>query len=237
MKKYEKIFRDLEKKISKEDYKTGDFLPTEMELCKEYQVSRDTIRKALDLLTKAGLIKKKQGLGSQVIKHQQILFPVSELTSYQELVTYFNMDSKTNVIAIDKLLVDETIAQLTSFPLNTIVWRITRQRLVDRIASVLDIDYLSKKIVPNMSREIAEKSLYAYLEQDLKLEIDYALKEITIDQITDKDKILLDLGSDQHVVSVKSKVYLSNKQQFQFTESRHKLEKFKFVDFARRQTK
>ncbi|MDV6872692.1 trehalose operon repressor, partial [Pseudomonas aeruginosa] len=45
------------------------------------------------------------------------------------------------------------------------------------------------------------------------------------------------LGSDQHVVSVKSKVYLSNNNQFQFTESRHKLEKFKFLDFSRRRPK
>lgn len=88
-----------------------------------------------------------------------------------------------------------------------------------------------------MTREIAQISLYAFLENDLKLSIDFALKEVTIDQVNDRDKILLDLGSDKHVVSVKSKVYLSNNKQFQFTESRHKLEKFKFVDFARRNPK
>ena len=50
----------------------------------------------------------------------------------------------------------------------------------------------------------------------------------------DQDKILIDLGKDQHVVCVRSKVYLNNGKQFQFTESRHKLEKFKFVDYAKR---
>ena len=85
-----------------------------------------------------------------------------------------------------------------------------------------------------MTREIAEHSIYDYLENQLKLDIAYAQKIITIDQVSQKDKILLDLDSENHVVSVKSKVYLSNQQQFQFTESRHKLEKFRFVDFARR---
>ncbi|MGT2958309.1 trehalose operon repressor [Streptococcus bovimastitidis] len=237
MKKYERIFKDLEEKISKEIYAIDDFLPTEIELSQEYQASRDTIRKALTLLAKAGLVQKQQGRGTQVIKHHQILFPISELTSYQELVSYFNMNSKTNVIAIDKLIIDEKMAKLTGFPVNSLVWRITRQRVVDGVASVLDIDYLSKTIVPKISREIAEKSLYEYLEKELKLAIDFALKEVTIDQVNDKDKILLDLGSDRHVVSVKSKVYLSSNEQFQFTESRHKLEKFKFVDFARRKPK
>lgn len=237
MKKYEQIYKDLESKIAKEIYKIDDFLPTEMALSEEYQASRDTIRKALTLLTKAGLVKKRQGRGTQVIKHHQILFPISELTSYQELVTFFNMDSKTNVIAIDKLIVDNDTSKLTGFQVNDIIWRVTRQRVVDGVASVLDIDYLSKKLIPTITREIAEHSLYHYLEKDLHLDIGFALKEVTIDQVNEKDKILLDLGSDKHVVSVKSKVYLSTNEQFQFTESRHKLEKFKFVDFARRKPK
>ncbi|WP_159546000.1 trehalose operon repressor [Streptococcus halichoeri] len=234
MKKYEMIFKDLEQKISQNDYAPDDYLPTEMSLAKTYQASRDTIRKALGLLAKAGLIKKSQGRGSQVLKPQQILFPISELTSYQELANAFKMASKTNVISIDKLIVDEVLAQLTGFPIKTLLWRIVRQRVVDGMASVLDIDYLHKGLIPTMTRTIASQSLYDYIENQLGLVIDFALKEITIDQITERDKILLDLGPEHHVVSVKSKVYLANHQQFQFTESRHKLEKFKFVDFARR---
>ena len=127
-------------------------------------MSRDTIRKALSLLAEAGLIQKIHGSGSQVIKHEQIDFPVSQLTSYKELVDAHHINSKTNVIAIDKLIVDEKLAALTGFKKNNLVWRIIRQRVVDGTASVLDIDYLDKKIVPNMTREIAEQSIYDYLE-------------------------------------------------------------------------
>ena len=44
----------------------------------------------------------------------------------------------------------------------------------------------------------------------------------------------MDIGRDQHVVSIKSQVYLADGRQFQYTESRHKLDKFRFVDFAKR---
>ena len=106
---------------------------------------------------------------------------------------------------------------------------------MDQVASVLDIDYLDKGIVPDLTREIGEQSIYAYLENDLKLKIAYAKKEFTIDHANDQDKILMDLGKDQQVVSVKSQVYLADGRQFQYTESRHKLDKFRFVDFAKRQ--
>ena len=234
MKKYEVIFQELQKAIADGKYQIGDYLPTETQLCQNYACSRDTVRKALQQLVKAGLIKTQQGRGSQVIKHEQIDFPVSQLTSYQELVQQLHMNSETNVIAIDKLIVDSKLAKLTGFAPRSLLWRITRQRVVDSVASVLDTDYLDKSLVPDMTREIAEYSIYDYLENKLKLDIAYAKKEITIDQITEKDKILLDIDSENHVVSVKSKVYLSDERQLQFTESRHKLEKFKFVDFARR---
>lgn len=234
MKKYEAIFQQLENDILSGKYPVGHYLPTENELCELFTASRDTIRKALQLLTKEGLIKKMQGRGSQVTKHQHINFPVSELSSYQELVNLHGMSSKTHVISIDNLLVDEDLAKLTGFPLKSQAFRITRQRVVDDVASVLDIDYLLKPITPHITREIAQTSIYAYLEKELQLPIAYAQKQITIDNASNQDKILLDLGSDKHVVCVRSKVYLSDNHQFQFTESRHKLDKFKFIDFARR---
>lgn len=234
MKKYLTIFNDLKEKILKADYPPDSLLPTEKELQNTYQVSRDTVRKALNLLTDRGLIQKVQGRGSQVTQREMIHFPVSEITSYQELVEQLGIESQTKVIAIDNLNLDSKLAQLTGFAPDSLVWRIVRLRIVDGTASVLDIDYLDQALVPQMTEDIAGHSIYAYLENELQFTIAYAQKEITIEQLTEQDQQLLDIDSENHVVSVKSKVYLANNQQFQFTDSRHKLEKFKFVDFARR---
>ena len=237
MKKYEQLFKLIEQDILSEKYSVGEFLPSEQELAQYHKISRDTVRKALDKLQKEGLIQKFKGQGSKVIKHEQINFPVTNLTSYQELVELHGMISKTHVISLEKLTVDKKLAQITGFPEYRLVWRIIRQRVVDQVASVLDIDYLDKELIPNISREIAEYSIYNYIENKLNLVIDYAKKEITIDHATNRDKILLDIANENHVVSVKSQVYLANGQQFQFTDSRHKLDKFRFVDFAKRHDK
>lgn len=234
MKKYEMIFQDLKQKIEKEHYRPGDYLPSESTLCQYYQTSRDTIRKALQLLTREGMIHKRHGRGSQITLKSQFDFPVSRLTSYQELVTKLGMNSQTNLISLEKLIIDSKLSKLTGFKSNELVWRITRQRIVDGIASVIDIDYLLKSLVPNLTKEIAETSIYQYLEGTLQLPISYAQKDITIESITTQDQLLMNLGNDQHVVSIKSKVYLDDHRQLQFTESRHKLDKFRFVDFAKR---
>ena len=234
MKKYQQLYKQIEKAIHEETYAVGYFLPSEHELMDQYQVSRDTVRKALALLQEEGLIKKIRGQGSQVIKEETVNFPVSNLTSYQELVQELGLRSKTNVVSLDKIIIDKKTSQLTGFPEFRMVWKVVRQRVVDDLVSVLDIDYLDMELIPKLTREIAEQSIYSYIENDLKLIIDYAQKEITIDHSNDRDKILMDIGKDPYVVSIKSKVYLLDGRQFQFTESRHKLEKFRFVDFSKR---
>ena len=44
-----------------------DKLPTEKELTERYQVSRQTVRQALERLVELGLIEKRQGSGSRVL--------------------------------------------------------------------------------------------------------------------------------------------------------------------------
>lgn len=233
MKKYQEIFNDLQEKILNGSYLAVVLLPTEKELQDQYQVSRDTVRKALRLLTEKGLIQKVQGRGSQVLKQELLNFPVSGLTSYKELVDSLGLNSQTRVISLDLMTVDEQTALQTGFPEGSQVWKVLRTRSIDGVVSVLDLDYLAKDCVPNLTQEIAQTSIYAYLEEDLGLDISYAQKEITIQASTERERLLMD-NQDDYLVLIRSRVYLGDTRQFQYTESRHKIDKFQFVDFARR---
>jgi len=73
MKKYIKIRNDLKKQIQLGEFKNGDFLPSENDLCKTFTITRTTARKALDELVKEGFIEKQQGKGSKVIERRKSL--------------------------------------------------------------------------------------------------------------------------------------------------------------------
>ncbi len=164
MKKYQQLFKQIQETIQNETYAVGDFLPSEHDLMNQYQVSRDTVRKALCLLQEEGLIKKIRGQGSQVIKEETVNFPVSNLTSYQELVQELGLRSKTNVVSLDKIIIDKKSSLITGFPDFRMVWKVVRQRVVDDLVSVLDTDYLDMELIPNITRQIAEHSIYSYIE-------------------------------------------------------------------------
>ncbi len=114
------------------------------------------------------------------------------------------------------------------------VWKIIRSRSIADEKIILDKDYLTKKYVENITEEICEESIYKYIEDELGLKIAYAKKEITVQFATEEDKKYLDMKNFNMIVVVKSYTYLDDTSLFQYTESRHRPDKFKFVDFARR---
>ncbi|MEK6190548.1 MAG: trehalose operon repressor [Carnobacterium alterfunditum] len=234
MSKFNKIFLDLEAAILNQSFISGDLLPSENELVKTYNVSRETIRKALNLLLEKGYIQKLQGKGSVVLDIKRFDFPVSGLTSYKELQDAQQMNSQTIVVHNGLQPISEDLANHLKLPLDTPVLYLERLRKVNGEVVIIDKDYLLASIVPTIPTDAAEDSLYHYIEHTLGLTISYAQKEITVDPITEEDKRLMDLEDDTHVVVVRSDVYLEDTTLFQHTESRHRLDRFRFVDFARR---
>lgn len=230
---YLQIYNDYSNQIHTGQLLPGTKLPSESELAEAYSTSRETVRKALNLLFREGYIHKIKGRGSFVLDMTRMNFPITGLISFKEM-------SDTLVAA--RTLVETTIsepagsalARHLQIPHEALIWKVIRAREIEGERIILDKDYFRADIVPFLSKEIAEGSIYEYLELELGLKISYAKKEISVEPSTEEDYRLLDMKSYTHIVVVRNYVYLENTLLFQYTESRHRLDKFQFVDFARR---
>nr|WP_288687345.1 trehalose operon repressor [uncultured Catenibacterium sp.] len=233
MTKYQKIYQDLLEKIKQGEIKPHTLLPSESELMKIYDASRDTVRKALNLLLNDGYIQKNKGKGSVVLDINRIAFPVSGVTSFKELTKTLHGEVKTIVILFSEEKPDEEI-QKALYVKDGLVYHVKRIREIEGEKIILDEDYLNKSIVEGLSYQDAENSLYEYIEKKLGLKISFARKEITVVKATEEEKQLLDMLDYDLLVCVKSYVYLEDATLFQYTISKHRPDKFRFVDFARR---
>jgi multiple sugar transport system substrate-binding protein len=61
---YYQLKEMIKKKIETGEYKPGDRLPTELELCRQYDISRTPVRQALSELHYQGVLFRKPGLGT-----------------------------------------------------------------------------------------------------------------------------------------------------------------------------
>ena len=68
---YEKIYNDILEGIQTSKFPPGSKLPSEKELSIQYNVSRITSKKALDMLAEQNLISRMPGKGSYVMENQE----------------------------------------------------------------------------------------------------------------------------------------------------------------------
>ncbi|MDE7242362.1 MAG: GntR family transcriptional regulator, partial [Oscillospiraceae bacterium] len=66
--KYQIVADALRSHIQVGKYAAADILPSEFAIAQEYQVSRQTVRRALSILAQDGLIETRQGSGSHIVR-------------------------------------------------------------------------------------------------------------------------------------------------------------------------
>ncbi len=232
--KYILVSNDLAARIQSGMYPAGSRMPAESQLIREYGVSRDTLRKALAVLEQEGYIQKARGREALVLDREKVVFPVSGLTSFQELAEAEGYHTRTEVVLLESVRGSRELMKALDLTRDEEAWRLYRVREIEGERVILDKDFLSRKYVPRLQEENCTGSLYKYLEEELGLKIGCAQKEITACRPSEEDRRYLDLGKNDIVIAVRSYVYLENGALFQHTESRHRWDRFRFVDFARR---
>lgn len=86
--RYQVIADDLMADIAAEKFPVGSMLPTEMELCQRYDVSRYTVREALRQLRELGMVAMRRGSGTRVLSARPEQAYVQSVSALSELLRY-----------------------------------------------------------------------------------------------------------------------------------------------------
>ncbi|HFR3797332.1 TPA: GntR family transcriptional regulator [Streptococcus suis] len=235
MSKYKKVYADIKEKIEQNLWQANQEMPTENELMEIYSYSKDTIRKALSLLEMDGYIQKRQGRNSIILDHNLVRKPfVSELKTVSELNRSAHHQVQTQLTNLYIVQGQPEVMKELEVDEKTDLYRVSRVRTIDGERLEYEISYFDRRIVPYLSKEIAESSIYQYLENDLGLEISHSRREISFRFATEEEKSLLDLADYDMVVSVTSTTYLADGRPFQYGTITYRPDKITFVSMAKR---
>ncbi|HFI0145661.1 GntR family transcriptional regulator [Streptococcus suis] len=235
MSKYKKVYADIKEKIEQNIWQANQEMPTENELMEIYSYSKDTIRKALSLLEMDGYIQKRQGRNSIILDHNLVRKPyVSELKTVSELNRSAHHQVQTQLTNLYIVQGQPEVMKELEVDEKTDLYRISRVRTIDSERLEYEISYFDRRIVPYLSKEIAESSIYQYLENDLGLEISHSRREISFRFANEEEKSLLDLADYDMVVSVTSTTYLADGRPFQYGTITYRPDKVTFVSMAKR---
>ncbi|MBC1434811.1 trehalose operon repressor [Listeria rocourtiae] len=232
---YHDIYLELKKEIEEEQYAFKEMLPTEHALASRFHCSRNTVRRAISELVKVGYVQSVRGKGVMVIhQHTSIEFMFGGVESMKESLTRNHKTFQTKVVHFEELTIDTTLAEKTMLPIGTEVFYIKRLRLVEEEALIFDINYFDRKVVRNLTPEKAAQSIYEYIEDELHVKIVTSKRYIVVEKALQDDKKHLDLAGYDCLAVVKNYAYDADGTMFEYTESRHRPDRFVFFDSAQR---
>ena len=117
---------------------------------------------------------------------------------------------------------------------NEDFYRVSRSRTINGERLEYEVSYFNRKLVPFLNKEVAESSIYKYLEEELGLKITHSRREISFRYANEEEKAHMDLGEYDMVAVVESTTYLSNGNILQYGILSYRPDKFTFVTMAKR---
>ncbi|QSZ27113.1 GntR family transcriptional regulator [Aceticella autotrophica] len=193
---YVNIAEDIKKKIKDGYLNPGDKLPSEIELAKEHRVSRSTLREAIKMLQREGILISKNGIGTYVSENASLIMEnfLNNLISIGDLIKSFGFEDTQSHMRVYK-----------AFP--QIEWREKlnlrekeRVDIVERLreANGLGISYsyhiFPESIAQGYFDENFKGSLIKYLKEVMNIEIGYSLTEICAVEEAENEKVAHYIG-------------------------------------------
>ncbi len=215
---YYQVYMMIKEKIVSGFYKEGDKLPSERKLCDEYDVSRITIREALEKLEADNLIQREHGRGSFVLGNQYNQ-KMNNLYSFKDEIEKNGDKAITKVINIHKVkpsLYLQEKMQLKSFQE---VYELKRLRLANDRPLVYETSYLPIKYCEGLDQfDFNEVSLYETLNNQYQIQINHAYETLTAKLLTEEQAKYLDKNISAPCMFIERYSYVDD-EIIEFTES------------------
>lgn len=230
MAKYEEIADDIRNGILSGKYNPNEQLPLEKEMCEYYEVSRITIKKAVDELVAQGLVIKRRGSGTFVKALDDV--DVQELSSAKQFEGFSetNSDKKvtSKVIKFEVIHPTEEIATKLKITTDDFVYYIIRTRYADDEPYVVEYTYMPIGLIPGIKNDILMNSIYSYIQKDLKLKIKSAHRTIRAILPNELEQECLEIENNFPILEVEQVGFLDNGQPFEYSSSHHRSDRIEF---------
>ena len=161
---YHQLARQLKESIASGDIAKGAFLDNEIELAKSWQVSRPTVRRAIQDLVDDGLLVRRRGVGTQVV-NDQVRRPFTLSSLFDDLAES-GITPITRVITLGRAKPPRDVADALELPKRTEAIHLVRLRSVKSRPLAILANWLVADLVGEFDAdELEERGMYDLLRE------------------------------------------------------------------------
>lgn len=232
---YRTIMHDIKEKIVNKEY-DGMRLPDERSLSEHYQISRSSMKRALELLAQEGIVFKKRGSGTFI---NPLYLKNRGLFKYEGsnlgITDSFSVPGKSqNIELLDYQVIktDDDLKQDLFLTSSDFVYKIRRLRLLDDQPFLIETGFIPIKIAPDLNPDILKKSLFNYLEHQKNKRVTKSFLTITVEPSTLEDQVKLMLEPNEPVGIIEGIFFLDDGTPFEVSNMRVHYKYMKYNSFV-----
>jgi GntR family transcriptional regulator len=225
---YFQLKQHLIQLIESGELKPGDSIQSERELSEKYEISRMTVRQALQELVNDGRLVREQGKGT-FLAEPKISQGLFKLTSFSEDMISRGMKPGAYVIDVTVQLPSTSVQEALKIKASSSVIILTRVRLADDKPMALEMTHLPQLRFGGLEHESFEGiSLYKLIESKYGITPVSASQTIEVGMPTADEMNLLQVTSAIPVMLIKRVTYDQEGNPYEFVKSIYPGDRYKF---------
>lgn len=163
---YQQLAHSIKKAVDEQKLKENDKIPAENEFCKIYDLSRTTVRQALDILEKDGYIYKLRGKGSYV-STPKIYQNRSSFSKFYDDMRSLGKVPVSKIISLKIKIADAYVREKMQLEENEMLCQIKWIRYGNNEPLIYETINLNYKLVDGIEmKELTDKKLYDILSEE-----------------------------------------------------------------------
>lgn len=182
---------------------SDDKLLTERDLSKHFNVSRITVRQAMDILKKENYINRIQGKGTY-FNRNKIVKPLKTSKSFSKVVLESGHSPGAKLISASIKLANKLDQATFNISKDDYVFVMKRLRFVDGIAVAYEVSHFNKKFADLQSVNFDDKSIYEFLEKERGINLNFLEKTIEIVYANDEIAKIFNIELNTPVILLKA---------------------------------
>jgi GntR family transcriptional regulator len=218
----------IEDRILSGEWLPGTQVPSERELCEQYEISRITVRQALSALVMESRLVRTQGRGTFVAS-PRIEQQLTQLTGFTQDMQARGKRPSAQILEAGNISALPNVARALKIKVGESVIRLKRLRLADGEPVAIEIAYLLESRCHGILKEkLATRSLYDILTKKYNLKPVRAMQQMEAIACPASEAKLLGTRRGAPVLHIHRTTFDRNGQAFELVESFYRGDRYTF---------
>ncbi len=224
----EQLVNIIKEEIEQGLYDVYDMLPREIDYQKKYNISRITVRAAMNELQNLGYIERIKGKGT-FIKKTRISEPLLKIESFTEEMKNRGLIPDTKDASIQIIGASKKCSEILKVAPNSPVYKLTRIRLINNIPIAFFTTYLKSDYSLTLDSNVYNNSLYKYLDNTHNISIQRVKQYISVGLAKDEMVQMLKCKENEPILILKRIGFIDDSEKpYEYTIAKYIGSKYEY---------